>query len=69
MIKLEFTTAGAIECTVNLVGLVPRLFVRIAVLLKTADAVRDFRTSQASEKVARKDQADVHHGSIKSLLK
>lgn len=66
MIKLELTSTRPIECMVNLVGLIARLLVRIAVLLKAVDTVHDFWTSQTSEKVARKDQADVHHGSIKS---
>jgi hypothetical protein len=55
MIKFEFTSTRPIECVVNFVGLIARLLVRIAVLLQAVDAVHDFRTSQASEKVARKN--------------
>lgn len=69
MIKLEFAAARTIECAVNFIGLVARLLIRIAVLLEAVDAVHNFRPAQASKKVARKDQTDVHHGSIKSLLK
>lgn len=68
MMQLELTRARALKLAVDLIRLLARLLVRVAVLLQPVDAVRHLRPAQTREQVAREDQADVHHGSIESLL-
>ena len=67
VVQVELASHRLGEHPAHLRGLLRALFVRVAILLQTFDAVLDLRPPETREKHARLDDADVHDRRVQPL--